>query len=84
MIEIRWVDVGGGNLQLQQRSRGFQVDASGAFCGLTAWSEWEAVPIVHASGAVVSRLPRISLQCQKPVYGNSASPHCSLGGDRSE
>jgi hypothetical protein len=54
MFELRWVNDGDGNLQLQQRSCGFQVDASGAFCGLTAWSEWEAVPIVHASDAVVS------------------------------
>lgn len=47
MFEMRWVSDRDGNLQLQQRSRGFQVDASGAFCGLTAWSDWAAVPIVH-------------------------------------
>jgi hypothetical protein len=54
MFELRWVNDGDGNLQLQHRSRGFQVDAYGAFCAVTAWGDWEAVPIVHASDAVVS------------------------------
>lgn len=47
MIEIRWVDVGGGNLQLQQRTRLPCVDVNGAFCDFTTWSDWVAVPIVH-------------------------------------
>ena len=47
MIEIRWVDVGGGNLQLQQRTRIPRVDGNGAFCDFTAWSDWVSVPIVH-------------------------------------
>ena len=49
MLEIRWVDVGGGNLQLQQRTRVPQVDVSGAFCAFTAWSDWSAVPVVHGN-----------------------------------
>jgi hypothetical protein len=47
MIEIRWVDIGGGCLQLQQRTRMLRVDGSGAFCDFTAWSDWVAVPILH-------------------------------------
>jgi len=43
MIEIRWL--GGVNRKLQQRTREVQVDASGAFCGFTEWSEWSDVPI---------------------------------------
>lgn len=54
MIEIRWVDAGGGNLQLQQRTRMPVGDASGAICGFTAWSDWVAVTIVHDPSAVVS------------------------------
>ena len=47
MLEIRWVDVGGGNLQLQQRTRFPHVDAFGLFCAFSDWSDWSAVPIVH-------------------------------------
>ena len=54
MIEIRWVNVGDGNLQLQQRTRIPRVDGSGAFCDFTAWSEWAAVPIVHDPRQVAS------------------------------
>ena len=54
MIEIRWVDVGGGNLQLQQRTRMPRVDGNGAFCDFTAWSDWAAVPIVHDPRQVAS------------------------------
>ena len=54
MIEIRWVNVGGGNLQLQQRTRIPRVDGSGAFCDFTAWSEWAAVPIVNDPRQVAS------------------------------
>lgn len=49
MIEIRWVDVGGGNLQLQQRTRSPRVDGNGAFCDFTAWSDWSAVQIVYGA-----------------------------------
>ena len=38
MIELRWV-----NRQLQYRERSFQVDASGAFCGVTDFGEWKTV-----------------------------------------
>jgi len=54
MIEIRWVDAGGGNLQLQQRTRLPRVDGNGAFCDFTAWSDWTAVEIVHDGSQVVS------------------------------
>lgn len=54
MIEIRWVNVGGGNLQLQQRTRIPRVDGNGAFCDFTAWSEWAAVPVVHDPRQVAS------------------------------
>lgn len=49
MIEIRWVDIGGGNLQLQQRTRLPRVDGNGAFCDFAEWSDWSAVPIVHGA-----------------------------------
>lgn len=39
MIELRWFDG-----VLHYRERGFQVDASGAFCGVTEWSDWKRVP----------------------------------------
>lgn len=51
MIEIRWVDDGSGNWQLQQRIRQPVADASGALCGLGDWSEWSAVPVVHGPQA---------------------------------
>ena len=38
MIELRWV-----NRQLHYRQRAFQVDASGAFCGVTEFGKWIAV-----------------------------------------
>lgn len=47
MIEIRWADCGGGNLQLQQRTRLPTVDASGVFCGFGEWGPWTAVAIHH-------------------------------------
>lgn len=47
MNEIRWVTDGKGNMQLQFRTRSVRVDASGAFCQFTDWSEWSAVPLVH-------------------------------------
>jgi hypothetical protein len=49
MIEIRWVYVGGGKLQLQKRTRLPRVDSSGAFCDFAEWSDWSAVPIVHGA-----------------------------------
>lgn len=48
MIELRWVESDGGCMQLQQRTCGVQVDASGAFCGFGDGSEWTAVPTVPA------------------------------------
>lgn len=39
MIELRWVDD-----VLQYRTRGFEVDASMAFCGLTDFGPWRNVP----------------------------------------
>ncbi len=39
MIEFRWF-----NGVLQYRERGFQVDASGAFCGVTDFGDWIAIP----------------------------------------
>lgn len=47
MIDIRWVDIGRGNLQLQKRTRLPQVDSNGSFCGFTEWSDWMAVEIIH-------------------------------------
>jgi len=38
VIELRWV-----NRSLQYRERSFQVDASGAFCGVTDFGEWKTV-----------------------------------------
>ena len=38
MIQLRWR---GRTLEYRQRS--FQVDASGAFCGVTDYDEWRAV-----------------------------------------
>ena len=38
MVEFRWV-----NRQLQYRERSFQVDASGAFCGVTDFGDWKTV-----------------------------------------
>ena len=38
MIELRWV-----NRTLQYRERSFQVDASGALCGLTEFGKWKTV-----------------------------------------
>ena len=49
MLEIRLVNCGGGNLQLQQRTREPIVDASGAFCGFTKWGPWVPVPIHYGS-----------------------------------
>jgi hypothetical protein len=54
MLEIRLVNDGDGNLQLQQRVRIIYTDASGAFCGFGEWRQWEAVPIVHANDAMRS------------------------------
>mgnify|MGYP006327534271 CR=1 FL=1 len=39
MIELRWNDG-----VLEQRTRIPRVDANGAFCDFTAWSEWHRVP----------------------------------------
>lgn len=39
MIEFRW-----RNGSLQYRERCFEVDASGALCGLTEFGEWKTVP----------------------------------------
>ncbi len=56
MVEFRWV-----GRQLQYRQREFQVDASGAFCGLTEFGVWqtvqqrrEAPPFIEAARGVVS------------------------------
>lgn len=38
MIEFRWV-----GRQLQFRERGFQVDASTHFCGVTEFGPWQSV-----------------------------------------
>lgn len=47
MVELRMVhDKNLLSSQLQVRTRGFQVDASGALCGLTEWSEWALIPNV--------------------------------------
>ena len=54
MIEIRWVDAGRGNLQLQQRTRLPRVDGNGAFCDFTGWSNWTAVEIIHDASQVVA------------------------------
>lgn len=39
MVELRW-----WGRRLQYRQRQFQVDASGAFCGLTDFGPWQTVP----------------------------------------
>ena len=49
MIELRWVNQtveGEKRLSLQYRERSFQVDASGAFCGVTDFGDWKTVPHV--------------------------------------
>ena len=38
MIEFRWVA-----RELQYRERSFQVDAAGAFCGVTDFGDWQTV-----------------------------------------
>jgi len=55
MIEFRWV-----GRQLQYRERGFQVDAAGAFCGVTEFGPWvtvqqrkEITPFIAAAREVV-------------------------------
>ena len=42
MIEFAW---SGGELFYRERS--FQVDAAGAFCGVTDFGEWKKVPTLH-------------------------------------
>lgn len=56
MIELRWV-----GRQLQYRERSFQVDASGALCGVTDFGDWKTVqqcrqmpPFVTAARKVVT------------------------------
>lgn len=56
MFEFRWA-----GRQLQYRERGFQVDASGAFCGLSDFGGWktvqqrrEAPPFIEAAKDVVA------------------------------
>lgn len=57
MVELRWV-----GRQLQYRERSFQVDAAGAFCGLSEFGKWQTVqqrrempPVVDAAKNVVSQ-----------------------------
>lgn len=38
MVEFRWI-----GRELQYRERSFEVDASGAFCGLTDFGDWRTV-----------------------------------------
>lgn len=45
MIELQWV-MTHNTPQLCQRTREIVVDASGAFCGFTEWSEWTPVPTI--------------------------------------
>ena len=47
MIELRWYDYGNRTL-LQYRTRQMTMDASGAFCGFSEWSEWMLVPTEHS------------------------------------
>jgi len=63
MIEIRWVQNDQGLMQLQQRTRDVRVDASGAFCQFTKWSEWTAVPIVHGNDAFVGVVDVFDTRC---------------------
>lgn len=44
MVEFRWVGE-----ELQFRERGFQVDAAGAFCGVTEFGQWQTVPRVDVA-----------------------------------
>ena len=46
--QVRIVATADGVTQVQQRIGTFQVDASGAFCGVR-WSHWEAMPTVWVS-----------------------------------
>jgi len=57
VVEFRWF---GRSLQFRQRS--FQVDASGALCGLTEFGPWETVeqrkempPFVKAAREIVAQ-----------------------------
>lgn len=57
MIEFRWI-----GRQLQYRERSFQVDAAGAFCGVTEFGKWQTIqqrrempPIVDAAKNIVSQ-----------------------------
>lgn len=47
MLEIRWVRDDQGYIQLQQRKRELVSGSAGGFSRFTAWSDWEAVPIVQ-------------------------------------
>lgn len=47
MLQLRWVNDGNGNLTLEQRYRGFQVDVNSAFCGFTEWSSWGPLQVIH-------------------------------------
>ena len=47
MIELRWV-VFGPNRQLDYRVLTPSVDASGALCPGTGWSDWRTVPTIDA------------------------------------
>ena len=53
MLQIRWVQLLSGEMQLQQRGRVPRVDGNGAFCDFSEWSDWSAVEIVHDPSQVV-------------------------------
>jgi len=68
MIELRWV-----GRSLQYRQREFQVDAAGAFCGLTDFGEWQAVenrrempPFIKSAREVVSQFKQHGLGPEFP------------------
>ena len=59
MIELRWI----GRV-LQYRQRGFQQDASGSFCGITEFGDWETIPdVVGTSGRYDAEMFHRSVTC---------------------
>ncbi len=61
--QVRVVATADGVTQVQQRVGTFEVDASGAFCGVR-WAKWEAMPIVLVSELLPDQMVVNSLGLQ--------------------
>lgn len=55
MIELRWVAFG-PNRQLEYRVQQVAIDASGALCPGSGWSDWKIVPTVDGDEAAMEDL----------------------------